>query len=547
EKPGRYAAAEWNAVLHKDADPSLRMVLAFPDVYEIGMSYHGFRILYERLNRMDGWAAERVFAPWPDAEAELKRKDAPLCTLESGLPLRNCHVIGFTLQHELLYTNILTMLSLGGIPLFSRDRIAPLPLIIGGGEGAFSPEPLADFFDLFLLGDGEDALPEILSAVQTSTASNEDRPYLLKRLAGIPGVYVPSLYTPLYRENGSFKGILKNDSAAPDIIRARRYDISREPGPQRPIVPNMRIVQDRLTIELRRGCINGCRFCQAGMINRPVRERPADQVMAIARNGIAATGHEEISLLALSSADYSCLPDLLRSLREEFSPEGVSVALPSIRINACDLDMVASFESVRRTGLTLAPEAGSERLRRVINKPVDDETFLRLVEQAFSLGWQTIKLYFMVGLPTETDDDIRLTVRLIRAAEEVARRRRGRNYKINVTLSPFVPKAHTPFQWEPRAPMETIRERIEMIRREFRRGNVIIKAHNLSQSRLESVFARGDRRLSASILRAWEMGCRFDSWEDHFREDLWEKAFEQTGVRPEDYAERCFDEDDALP
>ncbi|MBN1901716.1 TIGR03960 family B12-binding radical SAM protein [Candidatus Sumerlaeota bacterium] len=548
ERPGRYIAREWNAIA-KDAESCLvRMVLAFPDVYEIGMSYHGFRILYERINAREGYAAERAFAPWLDAEKLLRETGSPLCSLETGAPLYQFDIIGFTLQHELLYSNILTMLEVGGAPIKSSDRTEAFPLVIGGGEGALAPEPVADFFDAFVIGDGEDVALEIMDMVADFKKNGKGtRNDLLWKLKDIPGVYAPSFYIPEYASDQTLSAMKVTKKGVPPSIEARRFNIALDKGPVRPIAPNLRIIQERLAIEACRGCANGCRFCQAGMINRPIRERPVEQILEIAECGIKNTGFEEISLLALSTADYSRLSPLMRALREKFDSRGVSVSLPSIRINSCDLEMIDSAQSVRQSGLTLAPEAGTERLRRIINKPVNDATLLDIIRKAFSSGRKTLKLYFMIGLPTETIEDIDGMIRLIKQVENAAREAKRGIYTINVTLSPFVPKAHTPFQWESQCSPAILKERIEHIKSGIKSRRITIKAHNINQSNLEAVFARGDRKLARALLRAWELGCRFDSWNETFRPDLWQRAFQETGIDPSFYATRERRENELFP
>lgn len=548
QRPGRYLAREWNSISKDSSSCKVRMILAFPDVYEIGMSYHGFRILYERINSHPEFAAERAFAPWRDAENLFNQNKIPLCSLETGSPLNQFDVIGFTLQHELLYSNILTMLYTGDVPLKSSERCQIFPLVIGGGAGALSPEPLADFFDAFVIGDGEEVTMEILKTIRDFKAQGKGtREDIILKLKDIPGVYIPSLYSPEYAPDHTISAIKATREDIPETIRVRRYNIALDKGPVCPIVPNLRITQERFAIEVRRGCSNGCRFCQAGMINRPLRERPAEQILEIAQCGIKNTGYEEISLLALSTADYSRILPLLSSLKNEFAPKGVNVSLPSIRINSCDLEILDSIQSVRQSGLTLAPEAGTERLRRIINKSVDDATLLEIIHQGFSSKRRTLKLYFMVGLPTETKEDLDGIIQLIGRVENTVRQTKQRNYTINVTLSPFVPKAHTPFQWEDQCNLQELKERIEYIKSRIKSKRISIKSHNIDQSFLEAVFARGDRRLGMVLLKAWELGCRFDSWDESFHPDLWQQAFGETGIDPLFYANRKRGENEIFP
>ncbi len=410
EKPARYVGGEFNQVVKAGAEA--RCCLAFPDLYEIGMSYHGYRLLYERINEHEGWAAERAFTPWPDMEAAMRKSKTPLYSLETRRELRDFDWIGFTLQHEVNYTNILTMLDLAGIPLESAGRSEPFPLIIGGGEGAFSPEPLAPFFDAFVIGDGEEACLDLMQLCETARAQGWTREKILRELALMPGTYVPGFYSVNYKADGTIESVIPpegsdlSDAKIPERIHKRYFDVGRDFGSVRPVVPLMRTVHDRLAIEIRRGCVAGCRFCQAGMITRPVNERSLEQIVEVARQGIINTGYDEISLLSLSSADYTLIAPLVQRMTEEFGPGGVSVSLPSLRINAFDVTLVDEIAKVRKTGFTFAPEAGSTRLRNVINKPVDQERFFTIIEDVFRRGWRTVKFYFMIGLPTETDEDL---------------------------------------------------------------------------------------------------------------------------------------------
>lgn len=547
EKPARYLGGEFNVASKPDGDVAVRCCLAFPDVYDLGMSYHGYNLLYERVNRNPRWAAERVFTPWPDFDAQLREHGLPLFSLETRRPLREFDVVGFTLQHEVNYTNILSMLDLGGLPVEAKDRTEPFPLVVGGGEGAYSPETMAPFFDLFVVGDGEEALEDILGVVATGKAEGWTRLQLLEALAPISGIYIPEFYDVAYHEDGTVASVTPNRPGVPASIRKRHYNITQDEGSVRPVVPLLRTVHDRFAIEIRRGCTNGCRFCQAGMITRPVRERSVDQVIEIARKGIENTGYDEVSLLSLSSADYTAIGTLVRRITREFPPGRLSVSLPSLRINAFDVDLAEEIRGVRKSGFTFAPEAGSARLRRVINKEVDQEDFLRIIEEVFARGWQTVKFYFMLGLPTETEADLDGIVEICRKAAELGRRFHGRRAIVNVTLSPFVPKSNTPFQWEPQLPEEQLEQRYQYVRRALKGTSVDIKTADPGEAFIEGVLSRGDRRLSRAVKRAWELGCKFDGWGEYFRYDLWMQAFLETGINPRWYANRTRRENEVLP
>ncbi len=551
EKPARYVGGEFNQVVRPDA--RVRACLAFPDLYELGMSYHGYRLLYERINAVEGWAAERAFTPWPDMEKAMRAAGLPLWSLETRRPLAEFDWIGLTLQHEVNYTNILTLIDLAGLPLESRERTAVFPLVVGGGEGAFSPEPLAPFIDVFVVGDGEEAVIELMEHCERARAEGWDRARLLLALAGRPGFYVPAFYEPRYHEDGTVAAVELRAEArghAPERVYKRHYNLAQDLGSVAPVVPLLRTVHDRLAIEIRRGCVNGCRFCQAGMITRPVNERPPGQIVEIARRGLEASGYDEISLLSLSSADHSCVRPLARALTERFGPRGVSISLPSLRINGFDVELVDELASVRKGGITFAPEAGSERLRKVINKPVDQEYFLQTIDDVFRRGWRTVKLYFMIGLPTETDEDLEGIVELCEQTGRIGRRHHGRQARINVTLSPFVPKSNTPFQWEAQPPREELRRRFEFVRERVRRrcgGAVDVKTSDLGQLFIEAVLARGDRRMATALRRAWELGARFDGWHEHFSLERWLAAFAAVGLDPAFYANRERGEHEVLP
>lgn len=553
EKPARYVGGEFNQVVKEAA--RVRCCLAFPDLYEIGMSYHGYRILYERINAREQWAAERAYAPWHDFEKLMREGAIPLYSLETRRTFAEFDWVGFTLQHESNYTNILNMIDLAGLPVESRERGEGAPILVGGGEGAYSPEPMAPFLDAFMIGDGENAVIELMAFFGRAKGEGWDRATTLRELGRMEGIYVPALYEVEYHEDGRIREVkprpdLKNGAAPPLKIEKRHFDIAKDLGPVRPVVPLLRTVHDRLVIEIRRGCVNGCRFCQAGMINRPVHERPLEQIVEIARQGLANTGYDEISLLSLSSADYTEIGPLIARLAQEFGPQGVSVSLPSLRINGFDIALVDQLAGQRRSGFTFAPEAGSERLRRVINKPVDQEHFFELIEDVFRRGWQTLKFYFMIGLPTETDEDLDGIVETCARAADLGRRYYGKRALINVTISPFTPKSNTPFEWEAQPPREELERRFAYVRqgvREQAGKGVDVKLANISQSFLEAVLARGDRRVGSAVRRAWELGAKFDGWADSFHPEAWARAFEESGVDPTFYANRTRQEDEVFP
>ncbi|MBU2620154.1 MAG: TIGR03960 family B12-binding radical SAM protein [Proteobacteria bacterium] len=541
-QPSRYGGNELHVVKKEWDSVSLRMVLAFPDLYELGMSHQGLQILYHIVNARENLVAERVYTPDRDLEELLRSHRLPLFSLESQRPVADFDILGITLPYELCYTNILTILDLAQLPFRSADRSAAHPLVIGGGPCAFHPEPVADFFDAILLGDGEEAVLEIAEAVRAAKERGDDRPTVLERLGRIQGVYVPSFFEPRYDDGGKFLGM--QTLSGNGVVRRRILaDLEGATIEQPPLVPLTRIVHDRLGLEIARGCTRGCRFCQAGMIYRPVRERTPEKIFAMAEKGIAEGGFEELALLSLSTGDYSCLSELLVRLMNRFAKEHVSVSLPSLRVGTLTPAIMEQIKRVRKTGFTLAPEAGTDRLRRVINKGITEEDLMTTADAAYGLGWKLIKLYFMFGLPTETEEDVAAIPAL---AQKVLKAGKGGNCRVNVSAATFVPKPHTAFEREPQLSMEEGYARMDGIKKRLYGKNCTLKRHDPRMSYLEGVFSRGDRRLSRLLEEAWQRGARMDAWSEHFDLHRWQEAAVACGLELDGYLRRR-DADEPLP
>lgn len=552
QKPARYIGNEFNSV-HKDAGKvDARFAFCFPDVYDVGMSHLGMKILYHLLNEREDIWCERVFAPWPDMEEKMREKGLPLFALESGDALTDFDVVGFTLQYEMCYTNLANMLDLAGIPLYAKDRGEGVPFVCAGGPCAYNCEPIADFLDFVMLGEGEEQIIEVMDAYIAWKKSGQAREAFLAKVAEIDGIYVPSFYDVAYHDDQTVASILPNHpSAKPKIQKRIIRDMDSCYFPERFVVPFCEIVHDRIMLELFRGCIRGCRFCQAGMIYRPVRERSPEKLLALAEALMKNTGYEEISLTSLSTSDYTKLPCFTENLLDLTEREMVSLSLPSLRLDSFSFELMEKVQKVRKTGLTFAPEAGTQRLRDVINKGITEEDLMRASAMAFEGGWTGVKLYFMIGLPTETMEDVAgiatLGQKVVSAYYMLPKEKRSRAPRITISTSSFVPKAFTPFQWEAQDSQETLREKQVYLKSLIHSKQITYHWHESSVSYLEGVFARGDRRLSGVIARAVQKGCKFDGWSEYFRMDLWLEAFKEEGIDPDFYTARTRGEHEVFP
>ncbi|NTU71645.1 MAG: TIGR03960 family B12-binding radical SAM protein [Coriobacteriia bacterium] len=541
ERPARYIDREWNAVHQPGAD--YRAALVYPDTYEIGQANQAIAILYATLNGLPAVVAERAYLPWLDMSTAMRDAGVPLFSLESCTALSEFDLIGITVPYELTYSNILEVLDLAGLPIRASERTEAHPLVIGGGPSAFNPEPFAPFFDAVLVGEGEEAVADIVAAHRAAKQSGLDRAATLMALSAVPGVYVPALYRPEYDADGAFIGV-SAVPGAPDVVTKRVLaDLDAHRPPTAPIVPFMDVVHDRFGVEVLRGCTRGCRFCQAGMVYRPVRERSADPIVRDVLAGLACTGYDEVSLTSLSTTDHSQLEEVLRRLQRRLEGTGVSVSLPSLRVDAFGVEMARLVSAGgKKSGLTLAPEAGTQRMRDVINKNVTEEDLLGSVQRAFEAGWRRVKLYFMIGLPTETDDDVRgigeLVGRVFRVAREATPPAQRGGLRVAVSVSTFVPKAQTPFQWDAQLPLEEVRRRQSVLRESMPRKGVELHWHDSDVSFLEGVMARGGREVADVIEAAWRDGATFDAWTERFNPSRWAAAFEACGIEPASIANR---------
>ena len=556
EKPARYIGGEVNAVMKNVEDIDVRFAMCFPDVYEIGMSHLGIQILYDMFNRREDVWCERVYSPWHDLDKVMREQKIPLFALESQDPIKDFDFLGITIQFEMCYTNILQILDLSQIPLHAKDRTLDDPFVIGGGPCTYNPEPIAEFFDLFYIGEGETAYDELLDAYKEWKGSGKSRREFLERAAQIEGLYVPIFYDAEYNEDGTLKSFTPNNEYAPATVKKQIVmDVTDAPYPMKPVVPFIKVTQDRVVLEIQRGCIRGCRFCQAGMLYRPVRERNVERLKQYAHDMLQNTGHEEISLSSLSSSDYSELKELVTYLIDEFKNKGINISLPSLRIDAFSLDVMSKVQDIRKSSLTFAPEAGSQRMRDVINKGLTEDVILNGAGEAFEGGWTKVKLYFMLGLPTETEEDMKeiavLADKIARRYYEIPKDQRNGKCQITASSSFFIPKPFTPFQWAPMYENTEYIARASIVKHAFQdqlnRKSLKYNWHDAEVTVLEGILARGDRKVGKLIEEVYRLGAIYDSWSDQFDNDKWMQAFENTGIDIGFYNLRERYEDEVFP
>ena len=551
QKPGRYSGGEINSVIKDKSKVDVRFAFCFPDTYEIGMSHLGMKILYSQFNSREDIWCERVFAPWLDFEEVMRENNIPLFALESRDPIKDFDFIGFTLQYEMAYTNVLNMLDLAELPLKSKDRKDLSPLVVAGGPCTCNPEPLADFIDLFFIGEGEEVDLEVIDLYKVFKKKGASKEEFLRAAAKIEGVYVPSLYKDEYNSDGTLKSLTPENGIAPTVKKRIIKDLDKSYYPEKFVVPFIEIVHDRAVQEIFRGCIRGCRFCQAGFIYRPVREKSVDTINKQAKCLCESTGYDEISLSSLSTSDYREIEPLLNNLLEWTEDSHISLALPSLRIDNFSDELLEKIKHVRKSGLTFAPEAGTQRLRDVINKNLTEEEILTTCRTAFAGGYTSVKLYFMLGLPTETDEDLvgiaELGQRIVNAYYNMPEKPKGKGVNVSISVSTFVPKPFTPFQFEPQITLDEIRRRQELLKNSITTKKISLSYHDSATSFLEGAFARGDRRMGAVIEKAYKMGCKFDSWTECFDPEKWYEAFKECGLSPEFYANRTREYDEVTP
>ena len=556
DKPARYIGGEVNAVMKDPEKVDIRFAMCFPDVYEIGMSHLGIQILYHMFNECPDVWCERVYSPWPDLDAKMREENIPLFALESQDPILSFDFLGITIQFEMCYTNILQILDLSRIPLRAAERTEEDPIVIGGGPCVYNPEPIAEFFDLFYIGEGETVYDRLFDVYKEYKAAGRSRREFLEAACQIPGIYVPMFYDAEYNADGTLRSFTPNYEKAPAVIEKQvLMDVTHAPYPTAPVVPFIKATQDRVVLEIQRGCIRGCRFCQAGMIYRPTRERDVEELKKWADAMLKSTGYEEISLSSLSSSDYSQLPELINYLMEICPERGVNISLPSLRIDAFSLDVMKKVQDIKKSSLTFAPEAGSQRMRNVINKGLTEEDILEGAGKAFEGGWNKVKLYFMLGLPTETEEDIKgiahLSEKIAERYYDIPKDRRNGKCQITASSSFFIPKPFTPFQWAPMNRKEEFLEKAAIVKAEVRsmlnQKSIRYNYHEADLSILEGVLARGDRRTAKVVLEAYRNGAIFDSWSEYFRPEAWEKAFRDTGIDKDFYTVRERSVDELLP
>lgn len=546
QKPGRYIGGEFNQIVKPWKKTLIHLGLIFPDIYEIGMPNLGLSILYDIVNKLDFALAERAFAPWLDMEQLLRESKIPLFSLESKTPLNEFDILGFSLPYESIYTNMLNILDLSGIPLHSSERNSSHPLIIAGGHAASNPEPVAEFIDTFAIGDGEEVIIDILNVLHLWKKSGNQREDLLAALSGINGVYVPRYYHPRYNSSGFIENVDIDNPAIPKQI-VKRVVAKLPPAPEKSIVPSIDVVHNRIAIEIMRGCSRGCRFCHAGMINRPIRERPVEEVISTIEKNLENTGYEEVALLSLSSSDYSQIQQLVAEISSRYKGKNLTISLPSLRIESLSIDLLETLKESRSSGFTLAPEAASDKIRNIINKPISTPDFISVAREIFSREWQSIKLYFMIGLPDETLEDVQEIIDLCNTVLNEGRKIIGKKVNLNISINTFIPKAHTPFQWRPMDSVDNIAAKQALLHAQLRGPGIHVSWPDVNATIFESWLSRGDRRLSPVIETAWRNGAKFDAWQDQFKKDAWLNAFSGESIDPAFYTHRERSNDEILP